>query len=76
MNVFVEVKIMGYKIKMQSKAKEQIKLTSGGYLSISHLLPAIEILRSHAGMELDDALLTIGCSRSESELVKTYFDKS
>lgn len=60
--------------KTQPKA-EQVKLTSGGYISISHLLPAIEILRSHAGMNLADALLTIGCSHSESELIKNYFDK-
>ncbi|MCQ4111515.1 hypothetical protein [Aeromonas sp. JL9] len=51
----------------------KLKLNSGAYISISHLLPAIEILRSHAGMELDDALITIGCSQSQSELVKDYY---
>lgn len=61
--------------KTQAKPKQEVKLTSGAYVSISYLLPAIDILRSHAGMGLDDALLTIGCSRSESELVKSYFNE-
>lgn len=66
---------MRYKRQSNNANDERVKLTSGGEISISHLLPAIEILRSHAGMGLDEALLTIGCSRSESDLVKKYFHK-
>ncbi|ATL91577.1 hypothetical protein CK911_01315 [Aeromonas sp. CU5] len=66
---------MIYKTQTKEQVKGKVMLTSGGYVSISHLLPAIEILQSHAGMGLDEALLTIGCSRSESELIKSYFNK-
>ena len=51
----------------------KIRLNSGTYISISHLLPAIEILRTHADMSLDDAFITIGCSRGQSELIKEYY---
>ncbi len=61
--------------RTEAKENKRVKLTSGVYVSISHILPAIEILRSHAGMGLDDALLTIGCSRGESELIRSYFNK-